>query len=92
MVYTHCHNLDCSGLPDSTIAMEVRSHADLFYTEIQNTGHTYGIWSASYDYPFLSPWVFDKHRKQPGAITLTNLKSYTYAERQRIDNLGLVNG
>lgn len=77
VVYTHCHNLDCSGLPDSTIDMEVRSHADLIYTEIQNTGHTYGIWGTSSNYPFLSPWVFDKHRKQAGAIALTNLKSYT---------------
>jgi poly(3-hydroxybutyrate) depolymerase len=77
VVYTHCHNLDCSGLPDSTIDMEVRSHADLIYTEIQIAGHTYGIWGTSSNYPFLSPWVFDKYRKQPGVIALTNLKSYT---------------
>ncbi len=77
VVYTHCHNLDCSGLPDSAIAMEVRSHADLIFTEIPNTGHTYGIWGTSSNYPFLPGWLFDKHRKQPGAITLTSLKSYT---------------
>ncbi len=77
VVYTHCHNLDCSGLPDSTIAMEVRSHADLFFTEIPNTGHTYGIWGTSSNYPFLPAWLFDKYRKQPGAIALTSLKSYT---------------
>ena len=76
-VYTHCHNLDCSGLPDSMIDMEVRSHADLIYTEISNAGHTYGIWGTSRNYPFLPPWVFDKYRKKPGAIALTNLKSYT---------------
>ncbi len=32
VVYTHCHNLDCTVLPDSTIAMYVQSHADLFYS------------------------------------------------------------
>jgi poly(3-hydroxybutyrate) depolymerase len=76
-VYTHCHNLDCSGLPDSTIDMEVRSHEDLIYTEIPNAGHTYGIWGNLNNYPFLPPWVFDKYKKRPGSIALTNLKSYT---------------
>jgi predicted esterase len=74
VVYTHCHNLDCTGLPDSTIDMYVQSHADLFYTEYQNGGHD--IWNESYDYPYLFPWVFDKYKKQPGAITLSNLKSH----------------
>jgi len=74
VVYTHCHNNDCTGLPDSLIAMYVRSHADLFYTEYPTGGHD--IWNQSYDYPFLFPWVFDKFRQMPGAITLTALKSY----------------
>ena len=65
---------DC---PDSTIAMEVRSHADLFYTEIQNAGHTYGIWGNLSNYPFLPPWVFDKYKKRPGSIALSSLNSYT---------------
>ncbi len=77
VVYTHCHNLDCSGLPDSTIDMEVRSHSDLLYTEISDAGHTYGIWGTLQNYPFLPPWVFDKYKKQPGSIALTSLKSYT---------------
>ena len=77
VVYTHCHNLDCSGLSESAIGMDVRSHADLLYTEIHNAGHTYGIWGTSSNYPFLSPWVFDKYKKHPGAVTLTDLKSYT---------------
>jgi pimeloyl-ACP methyl ester carboxylesterase len=76
-VYTHCHNLDCSGLPDSAIAMEVGSHQELFYTEIKDFGHTYGIWGTSSNYPFLPPWVFDKYKKRPASIALTNLKSYT---------------
>jgi len=75
-VYTHCHDLDCSGLPDSAIAMQVRSHADLFYTEIQNAGHTYGIWGTTGNYPFLPSWMFDQYKKQPGAIMLTSLNSY----------------
>jgi predicted esterase len=77
VVYTHCHNLDCSGLPDSTIDMEVRSHEELFYTEVKNAGHTYGIWGTSSNYPFLPPWLFDKYKKRPGSIALTNLKSYS---------------
>ncbi len=76
VVYTHCHNLDCSGLGDSAIAMEVASHEELFYTEIANFGHTYGIWGTSSNYPFLPPWLFDKYKKRPGSIALTNLKSY----------------
>jgi poly(3-hydroxybutyrate) depolymerase len=77
VVYTHCRNLDCTGLPDSTIAMQVGSHEELFYTEIKNAGHTYGIWGTSSNYPFLPTWMFDKYKKQPGAIGLSNLKSYT---------------
>ncbi|HUI63721.1 MAG TPA: T9SS type A sorting domain-containing protein [Bacteroidota bacterium] len=76
VVYTNCHNLDCTGLADSTIAMYVQSHADLFYTEFQNTGHTPETWSMGYNYPYLFPWVFDKYKKRPGAITLSNLKSH----------------
>ncbi len=33
-------------------------------------------WSQAYNYPYLFPWVFDKYKKQPGAITLSNLKSH----------------
>jgi predicted esterase len=74
VVYTHCHNNDCSGLPDSTIAMYVKSHADLFYTEYQYGEH--GIWDESYDYPLLFPWVFDKYLLTPGAIAITNLRDH----------------
>jgi poly(3-hydroxybutyrate) depolymerase len=74
VVYTQCHNADCSGLPDSVVAMDVASHQDLFYTEYQNGGHV--IWDQSYDNPYLFPWVFDHYRKIPGAITLTNLQPH----------------
>lgn len=76
VVYTQCHNIDCTGLSDSTINMYVQSHANLLYTEYQNGGHTAAVWNESYDSPYLFPWVFDKYRKQPGAITLSNLKSH----------------
>jgi hypothetical protein len=33
-------------------------------------------WSQAYYYPYLFPWVFDKYKKQPAAITLSNLKSH----------------
>jgi hypothetical protein len=74
VVYTHCRNADCTGLPDSLIAMNVRSHADLFYTEYRTGGHV--IWNESYYYPFLFPWVFDKYRRVPGAIQLTSLTTH----------------
>jgi predicted esterase len=70
VVYTRCWNSDCTGLPDSVIALYVKSHADLFYTEYQYGGHV--IWAESYDYPLLFPWVFDKYRLTPGAMTITN--------------------
>jgi predicted esterase len=73
VVYTHCFNNNCSGLPDSIIAMYVKSHADLFYTEYKDGEHA--IWDESYDYTFLIPWVFDKYRKTPGAITITNMNN-----------------
>jgi hypothetical protein len=56
------------------IAASVRSHVDLFYTEYQYGGHV--IWDESYDYPYLFPWVFERYRMTPGAITLTGLRSY----------------
>ena len=74
VVYTHCHNGDCTGLPDSVVAANVRSHADLFYTEYQNGHHV--IWDESYDFPYLFPWVFGRFRMTPGAVTLSGLKSY----------------
>jgi len=92
VVYTDCHNLDCSGLPDSTIAMEVGSHEELFYTEIKDFGHTYGIWGTTSNYPFLPPWMFDKYKKRPGSISLTNLKSYTTLSGNATINWGSSTG
>ncbi|MCK6558060.1 T9SS type A sorting domain-containing protein [bacterium] len=72
VVYTHCRDRDCTGLPDSTISQHVRSHANLLYTEYGEGGHV--IWDESYDYSHLFPWVFQKYRQTPGALQLTNLK------------------
>ena len=74
VVYTQCHNNDCTGMSDSTVAMYVMSHADFLYTEYEHDGH--GPWSKSYDYPLLFPWVFDQYQQSPGAITITNLRSH----------------
>jgi predicted esterase len=76
VVYPLCHYQNCTGLPDSTINMEIRSHADLFYTEYPNLGHVPSLWNESYDSPYLRPWVFDKYKQVPGAIRLTNLKNF----------------
>jgi hypothetical protein len=72
VVYTQCHNNDCTGLPDSTIAMYVKSHADLFYIEYPLEGH--GPVPKFYGYPWLFPWVFNQYRLTPGAITISNLR------------------
>lgn len=71
-IYPLCRPGDCTGLPDTSIAMHVSSHADLFYCEYESGGHV--IWNESYDNPRLFPWVFDKFRIVPGAITVVNLK------------------
>lgn len=73
VVYTHCQITNCLGLPDSTIEMYIKSHADLFYTEYEFGTHN--IWDKSYDNPMLRPWVFDKYLLTPGAIAITNLDS-----------------
>ena len=60
VVYTHCHDGDCTGLPDWAIAAECRSGAKHLYTEYQNGQHT--IWDDAYNTNFLLPWVFSKSR------------------------------
>jgi poly(3-hydroxybutyrate) depolymerase len=74
VIYTHCRGNDCTGLPDSVVTMEVKSHADVFYTEYQNGGHI--IWDAAYDYAPLHDWLFDKSRLHAGAIKLANFANY----------------
>jgi len=45
VVYTQCHNRDCAGISDSTVAMYVMSHANLIYSEYQLEGH--GPWDVA---------------------------------------------
>ena len=56
IVYTNCHNGDCTGLSDSAIADRINHHVKLLYTEYQYGGH--GIWDQAYNTVFLLPWVF----------------------------------
>jgi predicted esterase len=68
VVYTHCRLANCTGLPDSTIAMQVEAHAQALYTEFGSGLHN--IWDQSYDYPHLFPWTFSQYRRIAGAVTL----------------------
>jgi poly(3-hydroxybutyrate) depolymerase len=54
--YTHCHNDDCTGLPDSIIGARIAAGAKHLYTEYQYGGHM--IWDEAYNYVHLLPWVF----------------------------------
>jgi len=63
VVYTNCHNGDCTGLSDGVIADRIKHHAKLLYTEYQYGGH--GIWDQAYNTVFLLPWVFAQSNAQP---------------------------
>ena len=71
-VYTHCLGFECDGLPDSVIALHVANHADLLYTETAMGEHNTNFFDGSYNYKYLIPWVFDKHRLTPGIVSITN--------------------
>jgi pimeloyl-ACP methyl ester carboxylesterase len=75
-VYTHCLGYDCTGLPDSVLAMHVASHADLIYTETATGEHTGTFFAWSYNFTYLVPWVFDKHRITARAVSFTNPAAY----------------
>lgn len=62
VVYTNCHNGDCTGLSDSTIADKIKHHAKLLYTEYQYGGHV--IWDQAYNTVSLLPWVFAQSKAQ----------------------------
>jgi poly(3-hydroxybutyrate) depolymerase len=76
VVYTHCHDGNCTGLSDSVILAQVNNRADLFYTEVRGAGHDPGLFNFAYDYPFLRSWLFDRIRIKRGLVTLTTAKSY----------------
>ena len=65
VVYTNCHNNDCSGLSDSVIADKIKNGAKLLYTEYQYGNHT--IWDQAYNYIYLLPWTFSQSKTQTAA-------------------------
>jgi poly(3-hydroxybutyrate) depolymerase len=60
IVYTNCHNGDCTGLPDNVIAEKIQNGAKHLYTEYQYGSHA--IWDEAYNYVFLLPWVFSQSK------------------------------
>jgi len=56
IVYTNCHNGDCTGLSDSALADKIKSGAKKLYTEYQYGGHL--IWDQAYNTALLSSWLF----------------------------------
>jgi hypothetical protein len=60
VIYTDCHNDDCTGLPDSIITEKIKSGINLLYTEYRNAGHN--IWNAAYYEPLFLPWVFSQNK------------------------------
>jgi poly(3-hydroxybutyrate) depolymerase len=73
VVYTHCHNGDCTGLPDSVIADTLKNGARLVYTEYENDGHA--IWDKTYNSVFLLPWVFSQAKTNTTGIERENFNS-----------------
>ncbi len=58
VVYTNCHQGNCTGLSDSVIADTLKKGAKHIYTEYENGGHA--IWDQSYNNIYLLPWVFSQ--------------------------------
>jgi len=73
VVYSHCHNGNCTGLPDNVIADTLKNGARLIYTEYQNDGHT--IWDKVYNSVFLLPWVFSQSKSNTAGIERENFNS-----------------
>ena len=73
-IYTNCHNGDCTGMPDSVVAEEIKNGARLLYTEYQYGGHS--IWDQAYNTSLLIPWVFAQSKaNQPNRISEEELIS-----------------
>jgi hypothetical protein len=73
VVYTHCRNGNCTGLPDSVIADTLKNGARLIYTEYENDGHA--IWDKTYNSVFLLPWVFSQSKTNTTGIERENFNS-----------------
>jgi hypothetical protein len=73
VIYTHCHNGDCTGLPDSVIADILKNGARLIYTEYEYGGHS--IWDQAYNSVFLLPWVFAQSKTNTTGVERKNFSS-----------------
>ena len=73
VVYTNCHNGDCTGLPDSVIADTLKNGARFIYTEYEYGGHL--IWDQAYNSVFLLPWVFSQSKTNTTGIERENFNS-----------------
>ena len=67
VVYTNCHNGNCTGLSDSVIADKIKNGAKLLYTEYEYGGHS--IWDQAYNNIFLLPWTFSQSKIQTSTGT-----------------------
>jgi poly(3-hydroxybutyrate) depolymerase len=70
VVYTNCHDGDCTGLPDSVIAGTLKNGARLIYTEYEYGGHL--IWDQAYNSVFLLPWVFSQSKTNTTGVEREN--------------------
>jgi dienelactone hydrolase len=70
IVYTHCHNGNCTGLPDSIIGERTANGAKHLYTEYSNGGHA--IWNVAYNYVYLLPWVFSQSKTTGSSESVTD--------------------
>jgi poly(3-hydroxybutyrate) depolymerase len=73
IVYTNCHNGDCTGLLDSIISKKIQNGAKHLYTEYKNGGHA--IWDIAYNSIFLLPWVFSQSKTNTTGIERENFNS-----------------
>jgi predicted esterase len=67
IVYTHCHNGNCTGLPVAVIAEKIQYGAKHLYTEYESGGHS--IWNEAYNTVFLLPWTFSQSKTQVSTST-----------------------
>jgi pimeloyl-ACP methyl ester carboxylesterase len=74
VIYTNCHNGDCTGLSDSALVDKIKHDAKLLYTEYEYGGHV--IWDQAYNTIFLLPWVFSQ----------TKLLTPTGTERENVSS------
>ena len=73
IIYTNCHNGDCTGLSDSVIALKIQNGAKHLYTEYEYGGHA--IWDQAYNNFLLLQWVFMQSKAT--IFTEVGMKNYS---------------